>query len=182
MGGADWWTLLFLAFRPFCLSGLGSSTVTRQMSQEVKLEERQGGLRSPSFSSFPAENQDSPLPALHPRFIWRVSCGAGSGPRVLSYFSIFLQHNFPMVSNNTHYSEVGDESHDGGKHNSWWWGEPTPWASPRSSQWSLQNWGPSEVIESNLRNVSMENVYLNGNFLNAYPRGEEHCIFSAEYW
>lgn len=39
-----------------------------------------------------------------------------------------------------------------------------PWDSLRTSQWSLQNWGHSEVIENNLRSMSMENVYLDGNF------------------
>lgn len=148
--------------------------------KEVKLEERRGGLQHPSLSNFLAYNQGNPLPPS--RFIWWVSCGAGWGSGVLSYFSMFWQHSFPMMSTNTHYDEAGDKAHNGGESNSWLGESLPPWVSPRSSQLSLPNWGYLEVIENNLRSMSMENVYLNEKFLNAYPRGEEHRIFSMECW
>lgn len=86
------------------------------------------------------------------------------GVQVLSYFSVSWQHNFLMMSNNTHYDETGNEAHNGGTRNSWLGGSLLLWASLRSSQLSLQNWGYSEVIENNLRSMSVVNVYLGGNF------------------
>ena len=86
------------------------------------------------------------------------------------------------MSNNTHCNEARDQAHSGENTTLVWGRAYPPWALLQSFQLSLQSWGQSEVIENNSRGVSMENVCLVGDFLNAYSWGEEHRTSSAECW
>lgn len=81
---------------PFSHSGsaalAAAGTEAQQMGvQEVKLEEKRGGLRSPSFSDFPALESGQPSPRrLHLASPFWSRMGGGAP----SYFSMFPAKQF----------------------------------------------------------------------------------------